>query len=71
MVMLRCLHEPTKILGGNMDLQHAVIALHDIAREIETQVGQGQLSEDVRRCADRLHVIINPIESNHDRIRDQ
>jgi hypothetical protein len=54
-----------------MDLQHAVIALHDIAREIETQVGQGQLSGDVRRCADRLHIIINPIESNHDRIRDQ
>jgi hypothetical protein len=54
-----------------MDLQYAVIALHDIAREIETQVGQGQLSGDVRRCADRLHIIINPIESNHDRIRDQ
>lgn len=39
----------------NLDLVDAVIKLHDIARLIEENIGTGQLSEDVRKCADRLH----------------
>ena len=39
----------------NLELVDAVIALHDIARTVETEIGQGQLSEDIRRCADTLH----------------
>lgn len=39
----------------NIDLVDAVIALHDIARTVEREIGHGQLSDDIRRCADRLH----------------
>jgi hypothetical protein len=39
----------------DIDLVDAVIKLHDIARLIESAIGPGQLSNDVRACADRLH----------------
>ena len=39
----------------NLELVDAVIALHDIARTVEREVGHGQLSDDIRNCADRLH----------------
>ena len=35
-------------------LKQSVIELHDIARLIEQGIGQGQLSSDLRDCADRL-----------------
>jgi 23S rRNA maturation-related 3'-5' exoribonuclease YhaM len=39
----------------NLELIDAVIALHDIAKTVEREVGCGQLSDDIRKCADRLH----------------
>jgi hypothetical protein len=39
----------------DLDLVDAVIKLHDVARLIESAIGRGQLSDDVRKCADRLH----------------
>ena len=39
----------------NIELVDAVIALHDIARTVEREIGRGQLSDDIRSCADRLH----------------
>jgi len=39
----------------NLELVDAVIALHDIARLVEKEIGIGQLSDDIRNCADRLH----------------
>ena len=39
-------------------LDEAVMALHNIARLIEREIGRGLLSEDVRDCADRLHRLI-------------
>lgn len=39
----------------NLKLVDAVIALHEIARTVEEDVGRGQLSDDIRKCADRLH----------------
>jgi hypothetical protein len=39
----------------NLELVDAVIALHEIARTVERDVGHGQLSDDIRKCADRLH----------------
>jgi len=39
----------------NLEIVDAVIALHDIARTVEREVGRGQLSDDIRNCADRLH----------------
>jgi len=39
----------------NLVLIDAVVALHEIASVVEQEVGVGQLSEDLRKCADRLH----------------
>jgi len=41
----------------DLALVDAVIALHEIARLVEDQVGQGNLSDDLRNCANRLHVL--------------
>ena len=43
-------------------LAEAVIQLHNIARMIESEIGQGLLSDDVRDCANRLHMITRPIK---------
>jgi hypothetical protein len=43
--------------GANImdfDIEYLVIRLHDIAREVEQKVGFGELSKDIRKCADRL-----------------
>jgi hypothetical protein len=44
-----------------LQLNDAVMQLHDIARLIEKEIGSGQLSADIRDAADRLHLIINPM----------
>ena len=44
-----------------MELKDEIIKLHDIARKIEQEIGQGQLSEDIRKAADRLHEVIYAI----------
>ena len=41
-----------------MDLKDEIIKLHDIARKIEQEIGVGQLSEDIRKAADRLHEVL-------------
>jgi hypothetical protein len=41
-----------------MELKDKIIQLHDIARAIEQQIGQGQLSEDIRKAADRLNELL-------------
>lgn len=42
------------------DLEQCVIDLHNIARQIEQAWGQdGNLSRDVRACADRLSSVIS------------
>jgi hypothetical protein len=41
----------------NLDLVDAVIKLHDIARLVEAEVGEGNLSDDIRNVADRLHIV--------------
>jgi hypothetical protein len=43
----------------NYELEDKIIQLHDIARIVEQQVGRGQLSEDIRKTADRLSEIVN------------
>ena len=43
--------------GANImdfDIEYLVIQLHDIARKVEQQVGGGELSKNIRQCADRL-----------------
>lgn len=39
----------------NFKLVDAVIQLHEIARLVEAEVGEGELSESIRYDADRLH----------------
>jgi hypothetical protein len=39
----------------NLRLVDAVVQLHDIARLVETEVGEGELSLSIRGVADRLH----------------
>lgn len=39
------------------ELDMSVMELHNIARLVETQIGSGKLSEDIRNCADRLHAL--------------
>jgi hypothetical protein len=46
----------------NPQLDQAVIDLHDIARLIESQIGVGKLSSDIRDCADRLHMLTQPMK---------
>jgi hypothetical protein len=41
------------------ELTQCVIDLHDIARKLETEFSaSGKLSEDIRKCADRLSAVI-------------
>jgi hypothetical protein len=39
----------------NLVLIDAVVALHDIACTVAEEIGVGQLHDDIRNCADRLH----------------
>lgn len=39
----------------NLKLVDAVIALHEIARTIEEEVGAGTLSANIRKNAEKLH----------------
>jgi hypothetical protein len=39
----------------NLKLIDAVVALHEIARTVAEEIGEGQLHDDIRSCADRLH----------------
>jgi len=38
----------------DFDIEYLVIRLHDVAREVEQKIGFGELSKDIRACADRL-----------------
>jgi hypothetical protein len=42
----------------DFDLKYAVIQLHDIARLIESKLGTGTVSTDLRAVADRLEATI-------------
>jgi hypothetical protein len=51
--MVKMMQEETKF-----KLLDNVIVLHDIARLIEQEIGQGNLSDDIRQCAVRLNVLL-------------
>lgn len=42
----------------NTTLEDRVIELHDIARQVEQEVGTGALSKDLRAVADRLNEML-------------
>lgn len=41
------------------DFHQDIINLHNIARNIEQELGSGKLSEDIRRAADRLNTLVS------------
>lgn len=45
-------------MNEKSQLHEAVIQLHDIARTVESDIGSGQLSQDIRDAADRLHMLL-------------
>lgn len=47
--------------GETNMLSEDVIKLHDIARKIEQEIGIGQLSEDIRKSADRLNELLKRV----------
>jgi hypothetical protein len=55
--------------GQDAKLAEAVIKLHDIARMIESTIGRGLLSDDVRNCANRLHMIVRPVKSGQEKAK--
>lgn len=50
----------------NEKLHNAVIELHNIARLVESEIGRGLLSDDIRDCANRLHMLTQPIKLRQD-----
>lgn len=44
------------------DYSELVLALHDIARAVEARLGQCKISNDIRGCADTLHVLGEPLK---------
>jgi len=38
----------------DFDIEYLIIRLHDIARKVAQKIGAGELSADIRACADRL-----------------
>ena len=46
----------------NYELEDAVIMLHNIARTIEREIGFGKLAQDIRKSADNLSNLLNPVE---------
>jgi hypothetical protein len=43
------------------ELEDKIIELHNIARTVEKNIGVGELSQDIRAAADRLHEILNAV----------
>jgi hypothetical protein len=46
-----------ELVRRKMIFQDEIIKLHDIARKIEEHFGQGALSENIRKAADKLSAL--------------
>jgi hypothetical protein len=49
-----------------MTLDEAIIKLHEVARTVEKEIGTGQLSDDIRNCADTL----NSLTKEHFKVKN-
>ena len=47
-----------KQMQDAINLQERVIQLHDIARQVEQEIGNGSLAEDIRKAADKLNELV-------------
>lgn len=56
----------TRTFNGTIEkmnnLDQSVIELHNIARQVENEIGTGKLSITIRKCADQLTELLNPIK---------
>ena len=43
---------------NTVELAGAVITLHDVARQVEQELGNGALSQSIRQSADKLSDIV-------------
>ena len=50
----------------NYDLEDAIMQLHNIARLIEREIGFGTLAQDVRKNADTLNELLQPLEVHNE-----
>jgi hypothetical protein len=41
----------------NPKLSDLVMEIHDIARQVEKELGHGEISNKLRECADNLHIV--------------
>lgn len=53
-----------------MELSQAVIDLHNIARAVEQQFGQGNLSDDIRQCANRVNHLLQPYIKENNNVKE-
>ena len=44
------------------DYSELCIALHDIARAVESRLGECPISENIRQCANTLHELGEPLK---------
>lgn len=49
-------------MNNQPELDLAVIQLHDVARIVSEKIGDGTLAEEIRKCADRLDLLIKPMK---------
>ena len=57
--MVKTMQEETKVNELELAmLDQDVIELHNIARRVEKNIGQGQLSDDLRHLADKLSSLL-------------
>ena len=57
--MLIVLQERTeRTMQDVIKLEQRVYQLHDIARQIEQEIGAGALSEELRKAADKLNELL-------------
>ena len=57
-MLIVLLEQTERMMLAEIKLEERVIQLHDIARQIEQSMGKGELSEDIRKIADRLNELL-------------
>lgn len=45
----------------NPEINDQIVRLHDIARVVEKEIGIGELSKEIRDCADKLSELANAV----------
>lgn len=54
----------------NLKLVDAVVALHEVARTVEEEIGIANLHDDIISCAERLHLLSIQDNKNSETTQD-